>query len=177
MRSLLLCAIGIMLCFSLVNAGRYSIPFHYAIIIPAEVIHDFGRGKQKAFEGVKFPLFCGYVSIYPKENKFVFTKRTDIPPIDWLDQHIGQIERDGHMKLSLTLPMPIAYNDPNFIEIFYGNMNLYRIGLYLAGLGYEVPSESKFKKQYPYRAGKEPPVPRGYTLEESRELVVPIGEW
>ena len=68
-----------------------------AIIMPAEAVEDFGDDPAK-YEGVDFPLFCGIASVYPKENRFVFTKMTDLPILN-VEDTLRKIERDGYITV------------------------------------------------------------------------------
>ena len=149
-------------------------PYHFAIIMPAEVVYEFEREKE-AYEGVEFPLFCGIASVYPKENKFVFTKMTNLP-LTWLESLFQPLEQKGYFYLYGHPPRDVPANDSDFFMLFMIWMDSRLFKADYVSTGREVPLKvvPRFKRTCPYNSKKNPPTDCAYKIWDITDLYIPL---
>ena len=149
-------------------------PYHFVIVMPADIVYEYERAKE-AYEGVEFPLFCGIASVYPKENKFVFTKMTNLP-LRWLELWLQPIEQEGYLHLYGHPPYSLPVNDSDFFMIFMNWMDSRSFKAYHVSSGREVPLKvvPRFKRTCPYNSKKNPPTDCAYKIWDITDLYIPF---
>ncbi len=144
----------------------------FAIVMPAESVDKFEISRE-AYDGAIFPLFCGIATVYHEENRFEFTKMTDLP-IKWIERWLQPIERDGYLYLNSHPPLRIPVGDRDFFHLFPGRAR---------DLGFQadfVTSDEatlpkaglRFKRTCPYDSKKTPPTDCAYTNQDIDDLYI-----
>lgn len=161
-------ACWLILCFVLLwpslatSAEPYWSPTHFAVVMPALIAKSF-EDSPEAYEGVKFPLFCGFASVYPKSNRFIFTKTTSLP-ITWVEKKMRQMEKEAMVHTYGHYPISASVKDENFFYIFMRWAEQNWLKLVYVESGHTIPLNMPplFKRTCPYNSRKDPPVDCGY---------------
>ena len=153
-----------------------QLPYHFAVVMPAEIVESF-EDSPEVYDGVEFPLFCGFVSVYPKENKFAFTKTTDLP-ITWIQKVLGKIEPDGYIERRDLYTIKTPVNDSYFGTAFTIEAEVHGFKVFYIGVTDEVPLDMapKFTRTCLYDSKKQPPVDCGYDKWDIDDLRIPY-DW
>ena len=148
------------------------LPLHAAVFMSSDNVARFGEDSAK-YEGVAFPLYCGIASIFPKENKFVFTKMTDLP-IVYVEEPLRKVEREG------------CIIDAHRIRVRVGQQEFYSALLALAqsrnfelsriSYGQKIPLDYKprFTRICRYSNTKNPPTDCAYRTWDINDLFIPV---
>ena len=171
----------LLLCCFLLNARGayaedttwYGSPTHFVVLMPSDRI-DIAEGPEH-YEGVTFPLFCGIASVYPKENKFVFTKMTDLP-IRWVVDRFRPVVADGYLFIygHPSRQVPLRSRDFFLEFLFWAD----GVGLTVEPVskGQEIPVKvrPRFKRTCAFSAAKTPPTECGYRNWDIADLYIPF---
>ena len=151
----------------------YRSPSHFAVIMPSVIVDYFEEPDD--YEGVEFPLFCGIASVYPKENKFVFTKMTNLP-IQWVEKRLRQIEKDGYLLLSGHPPQQVSVKSGGFFLGFLSWGNSEWLKVYYISNGQEIPLKvvPRFKRTCRYNSTKKPSTDCAYHDWDITDLYIPF---
>ena len=166
----------IMLCCLLFPKTADARALHLAIVMPAETVDRFESDKE-AYEGIRFPLFCGIASVYCDEGRFVFTKMTDLP-IEWVTERLQPIEEKGYLYYYGHPPENIPVCDTDFFSAFMQWAGTRGFEAYHVSNGQEVPLKvvPRFKRTCPYDSKKSPPTECGYRSHNIWDLYIPFTE-
>ena len=151
-----------------------SLTLHMAIIMPAETAKNLGDDPA-LYEGVDFPLFCGIASVYPKENRFVFTKMTDLP-VRNVEDALGKIERDGYLTVGrFQPPVHIQPRSLDFFRFFLSYTPIRNFEAYLISYAQEIPVDymPHFTRTCRYSIEKTPPTDCAYDIWEIKDVYIP----
>ena len=155
------------------NTTWYRSPSHFVVIMPSIIVEDVEDPKD--YEGVEFPLFCGIASVYPKENKFVFTKTTNLP-IRWVEKQLRQVEKDGYFVLS-GYPLPgVPLRSKDFSFLFRSWSHSEGLDVYRVPSGQDIPLKvvPRFKRTCRYNSAKKPPTDCAYRVWDIADLYIPF---
>ena len=150
-----------------------SLTFHMAILMSADAVEVYDDPAE--YEGVDFPLFCGIASVYPKENRFVFTKMTDLP-IRKVENALRQVEQDGYItEYGGGLYSQIQPKRMDFHSAFLLFALSKHITAYLISYSQEVPVGfmPRFTRTCRYSTAKKPPTDCAYYMWEMKNLCIP----
>lgn len=149
-------------------------PYHVAVVMSAGFVEHLGPLSQKAYDGVYFPLLCGYGSVYPGKNRFVFTKTTRLP-IGTIEKYLRKLEKDGYLAIHGHPSYRVPVKDKNFFWTLQTRVAYYGIDLVRISDGDKLPPNAapRFKRRCPYNPGKIPPVDCGLTYNDIQELLLP----
>ena len=154
-----------------------SLTLHMAIIMPAEVVEVYDEPAE--YEGVEFPLFCGIASLYGKENRFVFTKMTDLPILR-VENTLRQFERDGYIVSYGGFLSPndtqIQPKHMAFEFLFLQEIQIRGFEAYLISRAPEAPVDytPQFMRTCRYSTAKTPPTDCAYTRADIESLYIPL---
>ena len=173
MKTTCTCLLLLFLSFPCLAGAR---AIHFAIIMPAEIVDEF-ESSREAYDGATFPLFCGIASMYPEENRFVFTKMTDLP-IEWVMRRLQPIEEKG--SLHMVHPhrdIPVS-DEGHFFSAFTSWMTTCRLLAEYVSSGREVPLKLtlRFKQTCLYDSKKTPPTDCAYHDWDIEKLFIPFTE-
>ena len=157
------------------DTAWYSTPSHFLVIMPSKMVEDFE--DVGAYAGVEFPLFCGIASVYPKENKFIFTKMTNLP-IRRVESRLRQVEKDGYIFIYGHPPRQESVRSRDFFLAFLLWADIERIGIEHVSNGQEVPLKAvpRFKRMCRYDSAKKPPTDCAYRYWDMVDLCIPFTE-
>lgn len=149
---------------------------HFAIVMPAETVDRFENAKG-AYDGAKFPLFCGIASAYREGNRFVFTKMTDLP-ITWIEERLRPIEEKGYLHFYGHPPQDIPVGDWDFFTAFMLWADSRGFKAYHVSNGEEIPLMvvPRFKRTCPYDSKKDPPTDCAYRIWDITDLYIPFSQ-
>ena len=152
----------------------WDLPLHFVVIMPADIV-DRSEEDPEAYEGVAFPLYCGIVSIYPKDKKIIFTKMTDLP-LSRFQEALRPIIRDASVPLSHHKPVPVDNMDFTMAFYFWADSIGFKVGW--ASREPEIPVNvvPRFKRMCRYDSSKTPPTDCGYSKEDVHDLYIPFTE-
>lgn len=157
------------------DATWYHSPTHFLILMPSYLV-EF-QGDSEEFEGAEFPLFCGIASVYPEENRFVFTKMTHLP-IRRVEKWFRQTEKDGYLSVPGHPPRQASFRDRYFLSDFMFWINCKQLKAYHVSSGQEIPLKAvpRFKRTCRYASAKEPPTDCAYEDWDIKDLYIPFTE-
>lgn len=153
----------------------HSTPSHFLVIMPSKMVEDFE--DVEAYEGVEFPLFCGIASVYPKENRLIFTKMTNLP-IRRVESRLRQIEKDGYISIYGHPPRQEPVKSKDFFLAFLLWADIEGIGVEHVSNGQEIPMQTKprFKRTCRYYSANKPPTDCAYRYWDMVELCIRFTE-
>ena len=163
-------------CGAWAEEGTWSPTFHFVVLMPADLASNL-RDNPKAYDGVDFPLFCGIASAYTGENKFVYTKMTDLPTV-WVDKIMAEIEMDGFVSFYVHKRprLEIAVNNEDFSSSFKDFA--FSRGIIAASVSWEeeLPENAKprFIHTCTFNSSKNPPTDCAYSRDDVFELYIPF---
>lgn len=159
------------------NRPYHDAPLHLAILMPAKAIERFGDDPAQ-YEGVEFPLYCGIVSIYPKENRFVFTKKTDLPILG-LEHTLRQIEQSAYITVRDSSGSPPRHVQPghqDFTPAFLSLAFVIDFRAHRISHAQEIPVDyaPHFTQTCRYSTAKTPPTDCAYESWDLEDVYIPI---
>lgn len=159
------------------NTVWYTTPSHFLVVMPSVLVE---AQESDSYEGVKFPLVCGIASVYPKENKFIFTKTTNLP-IRWIEAFMRQIEHDGHFTIRECGRKPslqVSLRDEDFFFLFKAWADSEMFKVYYLASGQSVPLNvtPRFKRMCPYNSTKRETTDCAYYSGDIEDLYIPFTE-
>ena len=152
----------------------YYSPYAVAIIMMAEVVDKY-EDDPTVYDGVNFPLFCGFVFVHPEKNTFEFVPATDLP-IKWVKKHMKQVAAEGGVTPG---PLPgfreiVPFSDEEFFISFYRWLSYWHLGAKSTVVDDQgVPERTpQFKRQCPFDSTVDPPVECGYERRNLEDLLI-----
>ena len=172
----ILLVVCLLLVTTWANAEKqdWSTPYHMAVLMSAEAVTEFGDDPAQ-YEGAEFPLFCGIASVYPQENRFVFTKTTDLP-ISGVEAALRQVERDRYV--SPRPPLQMRADRGDFGQFFWGLVNSKKATIYVIYYGWDIPVDvvPRLTRTCRYTTAKEPPTDCAYSVRDLYDVFIPFTE-
>lgn len=150
------------------------LPLHAVVLMPSSGARNFGDDPAK-YEGVAFPLYCGIVSIFPEENKFVFTKMTDLPILN-VEDALRKVEKDGYIIVDWRFPVRIPARNIDFYTFLENKARSRNFKMYPISYAEKIPLDYKprFTRMCVYSTTKEPPTDCAYNDWDIRDLYIPV---
>ncbi|MDL2210928.1 hypothetical protein LJC26_09050 [Desulfovibrio sp. OttesenSCG-928-O18] len=147
---------------------EYGPPYAVAIFMPATGVT--ADPDPTAYNGVAFPLFCGFAVINPAENNIVFTPRTDLP-IKKVRTALEWIEKRGRIA-PMYLQQEVYPQDKSFLIHFLNWLDPRGLVGHIATHGNldDPTAIPRPKRLCPYDAAKIPPVECGYSRTDVNAL-------
>lgn len=144
--------------------------------MPAQTAYTLGDDANN-YEGVDFPLYCGIISVYPQEDKFVFTKTTTLP-IRRLEEKLRGIEKNGFIYISShhapSAKVPVKSFDFASALTMWADSNF--VLLFKVSNGQEIPLNvtPRFKRMCRFTIDKQPHVDCAHTMNDVKDLYIPF---